>query len=369
MSEPRVSVIIPTYNRARLLEGAIESVLAQSYDDYEIIVVDDESTEDIQAVAARYGPKVRYSRIARAGFAEGRNHGMRMARGEYLCWLDSDDLYHPHKLAVQVDHLDRHPDTVMVYTEMTGFDDDGYLDEFHLKTYHLNTYRDPACAYDRLFSERTPLAQNAAVRAAAAAAGAPHWLERSEYRGDLYETYLHNMVVFTNSMMYRRDVVPSTGPLRRHFGMYVDLEFALRLCRAGTVAFIDNPTYRLRYHPGQISTTRGPQGGKTSIALQRSLLRVYRAHACEPGYYQAHRATVDRRVTHLCRAAALPMIAYGGESEHLRRSLPRRARPYLALSARHGDRAWDLYALSYLPTLAKRVYFRAWDAWRRRARQ
>ena len=58
------------------------------------------------------------------------------------------------------------------------------------------------------------------------------------------------------------------------------------------------------------------------------------------------------------------MFAYGGPSRHLRRSLPRRARPYLALSARHGDRALDLYLLSYLPTLVKRVYFRVWDEWR-----
>ena len=101
---------------------------------------------------------------------------------------------------------------------MTGFDDAGYLDEFHLKTYHLNAYRDPACAYERLFPEQAPLSQNATLRQAAAAAGAPHWLERSEYRGDLYETYLHHMVVFTNSMMFRRDVLATTGLQRRHFG-------------------------------------------------------------------------------------------------------------------------------------------------------
>jgi hypothetical protein len=257
----------------------------------------------------------------------------------------------------------------MVYTEMTGFDDAGYHDEFHLKTYHLNAYRDPACAYDRLFSEQAPLAQNALLRQAADAAKAPHWLERSEYRGDLYETYLHHMVVFTNSVMYRRSVVPATGPLRRHLGMYADLEYALRLCRAGTVAFIDNPTYKLRYHPGQVSTTRGPQGGKVSIALQRSLLRVARLHALEPRYYEAHRAKVDQLVTRLCRAAAVPMLSYGGDSQHLRRVLPRRARPYLALGARHGDRPVGLYALSYMPSMVKRVYFRFWDAWRRWARR
>jgi len=75
---------------------------------------------------------------------------------------------------------------------------------------------------------------------------------------------------------------------------------------------------------------------------------------------------VDRLVGRLCRAVAVPMIGYGGGSRHLRRHLPRRARPYLALSARHGDRALDLLTASYLPALARRVYFRLAAMWRRR---
>jgi hypothetical protein len=62
----------------------------------------------------------------------------------------------------------------------------------------------------------------------------------------------------------------------------------------------------------------------------------------------------------------MPMLAYGGPSRHLRRYLPRRARPYLALSARHGDRALDLYLVSYLPALGKRVYFHVRERWKRR---
>ena len=363
---PRVSVMIPTYNRAGLLVGAIESVLAQSYGDFEIIVVDDGSTEDIAAVAARFGERVRYARIEHAGPAAARNLGMQMARGEYLCLLDSDDLYYPHKLALQVDHLDRHRDTVMVYTDFTAFDDEGFVDEFHMKTYHRSAFRDPACAYGTLFTEESPLSRNAMIRLAARVADAPHWLERSEYRGDIYEKYLFNTIVFTNSMMFRREVLPTTGLQQPYFGHFHDLEFALRICRLGTVAFIDNPTYKLRYHPGQVSTTRGPEGGLTSMELQRGLLRVARVHACEKRYYERNRAQVDRLVGRLCRAVAVPMIGYGGGSRHLRRYLPRRARPYLALSARHGDRALDLLTASYLPALARRVYFRLAAMWRRR---
>jgi hypothetical protein len=105
----------------------------------------------------------------------------------------------------------------------------------------------------------------------------------------------------------------------------------------------------------------------TAVDLQRGLLRVARVHACEPRYYKRHRAKVNQLVTRLSRAAARPMIAYGGDSPHLRRYLPRRARPYLALSARYGDRAWDLLLVSYMPTFVKRLYFHFSDKRRRRA--
>jgi GT2 family glycosyltransferase len=347
--------MIPAYNRARLLGEAIDSVLAQTYDDYEIIVVDDESSEDIRAVTDRYGERVRYARIAHAGLAGARNHAMRMARGEYLCLLDSDDLYWPHKLALQVDYLDRHRDTVMVYSDFSGFDDAGFFDEFHIKTYHKSGLARPGVSYDTLFAERWPMADNPVLGAAAAAAGAPHWLARSEYRGDLYEAYLYDTVVFTNSMMFRRSVLFTTGLQQPYFGLFHDLEFALRICRVGMVGFLDNPTYRLRYHPQQVSTTKGPKGALTSVHLQRDLLRVARVHARERRYYVRNRAKVDRLVVRLCHAVAVPMLAYGGPSRHLRRYLPRRARAYLALSATHGERALDLQVLSRLPTFLRRL--------------
>ena len=365
-STPRVSVMIPAYNRAGLLGAAIDSVLAQTYDDFEIIVVDDGSVEDIRAVTAPYGDRVRYARIAHAGLAGARNHAMRMARGEYLCLLDSDDLYWPHKLALQVDYLDRHRDTVMVYSDFSAFDGDGFFEEFHLTAYHKSALTKPECTLDRLFAERWPLADNPVLQAAASAAGAPHWLERMEYRGDLYEPYLHNIIVFTNSMMFRRSVLYSTGLQQPYFGLFHDREFALRVCRVGMVGFIDNPTYWLRYHPQQVSTTRGPRGPLTAVYLQRDLLRVARVHARERRYYARNRAKVDALVARLCRAVAAPMISYGGPSRHLRRYLPRRARQYIALAARHRDRALDLLVVSYLPTLLKRVYFRLHGLWRQR---
>lgn len=108
---PRVSVILPTFNRSGYLRQAIESVLAQTYPDFEIIVVDDGSTDDTRAVVAGFGDaRIRYEYQANAGRSAARNRGLALARGEYIAFLDDDDLFLPDKLAVQVGFLDAHPE-------------------------------------------------------------------------------------------------------------------------------------------------------------------------------------------------------------------------------------------------------------------
>ncbi len=106
---PRVSVIIPTYNRSGYLRQAIKSVLAQTFEDFEIVVVDDGSTDDTAAVVASFDdPRVVYLRQDNAGRSMACNAGLKQARGEYLAFLDDDDLYLPEKLAVQAAYLDAH---------------------------------------------------------------------------------------------------------------------------------------------------------------------------------------------------------------------------------------------------------------------
>jgi glycosyltransferase involved in cell wall biosynthesis len=89
---PYFSVVIPTHNRAHLIERAISSVLAQTCTDFELIVVDDGSSDDTKTVVERIGdPRIRYVYQQNAGAAAARNHGARLATGEYLTFLDSDD--------------------------------------------------------------------------------------------------------------------------------------------------------------------------------------------------------------------------------------------------------------------------------------
>jgi GT2 family glycosyltransferase len=113
----RVSVIIPTYNRAWCLSEAIDSVLAQTFQDMELIVVDDGSTDDTDTILAGYGGQARLLRQTNQGVSAARNHGMRYARGDLLAFLDSDDLWHPDKLLRQAAFFDTHPEAMICQNE------------------------------------------------------------------------------------------------------------------------------------------------------------------------------------------------------------------------------------------------------------
>src|SRR5436309_9355229 len=93
METPMFSVIVPTFNRASLLRQALDSVLAQTFAEYELIVVDDGSTDDTANVVASYGSRVYFLQQANRGPGAARNLGAAGAKGEYLAFLDSDDLF------------------------------------------------------------------------------------------------------------------------------------------------------------------------------------------------------------------------------------------------------------------------------------
>lgn len=102
MANPLVSVIIPTFNRASVVCTAIESALKQTYQNIEVIVVDDGSTDDTPHKLAVYGDKIRILHQDNAGPSVARNHGVEVSHGEILCFLDSDDLWLPTKIEQQV---------------------------------------------------------------------------------------------------------------------------------------------------------------------------------------------------------------------------------------------------------------------------
>ena len=115
MSNPRVSVIIPTFNRVRLVVQAIDSVLAQSYVDFEIIVVDDGSQDETRSTVNAYSdPRIRYIYQSNLGPSGARNTGLAHARGQYIAFLDADDVFLAESIATRIQELERQPELGLV---------------------------------------------------------------------------------------------------------------------------------------------------------------------------------------------------------------------------------------------------------------
>lgn len=124
MSEQKlVSVVIPAYNAGRYIAETIESVLAQSYSRYEVLVADDGSTDNTAEVVERYGSPVRLLTQENKGPAAARNLALRHATGDYVAFLDADDLWHPEKLTTQVQFMEANPEIGICGTRRLDFQD------------------------------------------------------------------------------------------------------------------------------------------------------------------------------------------------------------------------------------------------------
>lgn len=209
---PRVSVLIPTHNRARLLRQAIDSVLAQSFQDFEIIVIDDASDDDTQTAVADIGDlRVRYFKNAEnRGEGASRNAGIAHSTGEYIAFLDDDDMWLPEKLALQVDVLDRCPARVgAVYT--------GYF--------------------------RVDMESGATI----AAVGA-------EKRGDIFaDLRAQNWVGSPSAVLLRRECFDKAGLFDEKLRFGPDYDMWIRISRHYEFEVVNRPLVRYAVHPDRLS--------------------------------------------------------------------------------------------------------------------
>jgi len=121
---PRVSIVMTVYNHEEFVSEAIESVLSQSFEDYEFIIINDGSTDNTERVISTYEErdKIVIKKIDHAGRSRALNVGFKMARGYYTAIIDSDDIFLPEKIRKQVEYLDHHPEMAMVGTDAIEHD-------------------------------------------------------------------------------------------------------------------------------------------------------------------------------------------------------------------------------------------------------
>lgn len=126
MPKPLVSIVIPAYNAEKYLEQTIQSVLDQTYSNWELIVVDADSEDDTARVAKTFvarDKRIFYFLRERDGIASGRNAGIEKARGKYIAFLDADNIFLPKKLELQVDYLESHHECGVCYSKILHFYD------------------------------------------------------------------------------------------------------------------------------------------------------------------------------------------------------------------------------------------------------
>jgi glycosyltransferase involved in cell wall biosynthesis len=206
-SAPLVSVVIPTYNCARYLGEAIESVLAQTHRPLEIVIVDDGSTDGTDRLVAAYGDRLRYIRQANAGASAARNRGIREAGGGWIAFLDADDTWMDRKLERQLALAAAHPEAGLVFTDACWFDEHGV--------------RVPSWTARRpRFREGQALPPGG-------------W-----YVGQPYEALLLQNFVTTSSALVRREALEGAGGFDPTFHISHDHDLWLRLVAGGPVGYV-----------------------------------------------------------------------------------------------------------------------------------
>jgi len=226
---PRVSVVVPTYNRAERVTGAVDSALAQTYDDLEVIVVDDGSTDETQDVLEAYAddPRVCVLRNeTNRGISASRNRGIEAAEGEFVCQLDDDDRWRPSKLAKQFQRFNDLDDEYgAVYTGGLVYCDGEVIDELS-PSRHGDLYPGILAEFDM----------------------APH-----------------------SSHMVRREAYESVGGFDTEFSRGVDWEVSIRLARKWKFDYVDEPLTEVYAHGNNVSRT--PEHG---VELHEQIWEKYR---------------------------------------------------------------------------------------------
>src|SRR5574337_107221 len=304
MNPPRVSVIIPVRNGKDYLQEALESVLKQSFADFELLLIDDGATDDDYARYARQDERIRVIHLAGTGVSRARNVGMAQSRGDLLAFLDADDVWFPGKLQAQVRYFDAHPDVGVVFGKFIRWQ----------------------ALSGREFVPASSLIHDASHLNCATP-------ERS---GWLYARLLGGLLVGMNTAVVRRTVYEAIGGFNEALRQGEDYDFWLKASRVAEMHSLNGPVALYRIHGASAMHRLSPENHLVNLlnaAVTRWGLNSLDDHSLTPKSFHDRLARVyfDHAYAHYWHGDRA--IARAAFWQALRRGHhPLRCLVYIALS-------------------------------------
>ena len=234
---PNVTVAISTYNRAHLVLAALESVFAQTYTDYDVVVVDNGSSDGTRDLLRQFGDRIRYAYQDNTGRAGGRNRAIELAAGRFVAFLDSDDLWLPDKLERQMPVLEANPAVGLVHGHTDVMDGQG-----------------------------GPLPEQTAWQRSV--------FDAAHQRPVTYAGYVLDCRCMTSTIVVRRECFERVGAYDPAIGLE-DLDFYLRLLREYDVVFVAGaPLARYRMHESQTANEELAYGRIEAVRKHLELIET-----------------------------------------------------------------------------------------------
>jgi glycosyltransferase involved in cell wall biosynthesis len=232
MRAPKISVVLPTYNGERFLAQSVESVLAQTEKDWELIIVNDCSTDGTIKIAEKYAAIDKRVRVISNGknmkLPASLNIGFAQAKGKYFTWTSDDNLYKPNALETMSKYLDENPGTDFVSANTDVIGEDGQT----LWQYHNST--------DVISSVELILG-----------------------------------CCVTAAFMYSRDIADKVGSYDVNLFCAEDYDYFCRIALTGNIAFITDNIYQYRRHPNSLTSTKGKEVAEKTIFIQNKYLDAF----------------------------------------------------------------------------------------------
>lgn len=298
MTHP-ITAIIPTYNRSALVGRAIESAIAATNPDDEILIVDDGSTDDTLLALRRYGSRITILNGEHRGAGAARNLGLAHARHPWVAFLDSDDEWDSTKISLQRQLFEERDDILYIFSDFrvvrttTGETYPRYLRKW------MNDQR----PWKEIIGEPLPL------RSLTRSVGRD--VEDIDvYVGDYYSTMLRNFCIATTTLMFRKTHCTEAARFAEDVPIYEDHQFFGQLTRCGLGAYVDAPTATNHSHP--LPRLTGASESSKIKTLIKVTERVWGSDQAflerEGSLYQAYRASLEQRY---CRSLVGEMLVAG----------------------------------------------------------